>query len=46
MAGNVLKDSDQPAKHKIIPYSVARQVLQQDDITKLSGYDRHKETRE
>lgn len=46
MASNGLKEDDQPAKYKIIPYCVTRQVLQQNDIAKLSGYDRHKDTGE
>lgn len=31
--------------YTVIPYSVTRNVLSQDDLEELSGYDRHKDTR-
>ena len=31
--------------YKLIPYSVTRQVLKQDELAEISGYDRHKDTR-
>lgn len=30
--------------YKILPYSVTRKVLKQDELEKISGYDRHKDT--
>lgn len=41
---NSLKKEDHKA-YTVIPYSVTRNVLSQDDLEELSGYDRHKDTR-
>lgn len=42
---NSLKKKEDHKKYTIIPYSVTRNVLSQDDLEELSGYDRHKDTR-
>lgn len=38
-------NNNQDEQYKIIPYSVTREVLKQDDLADISGYDRHKGTR-
>lgn len=35
---------DEKAEYKILPYSVTRKVLKQDELEEISGYDRHKDT--
>lgn len=35
---------DDKAEYKILPYSVTRKVLKQDELEEISGYDRHKDT--
>lgn len=42
---NSLKKKEDHNTYTIIPYSVTRNVLSQDDLEELSGYDRHKDTR-
>ncbi|CAO1408164.1 unnamed protein product [Diamesa hyperborea] len=41
---NSLKKKEDHKTYTIIPYSVTRNVLSQDDLEELSGYDRHKDT--
>lgn len=40
---NVINIDDQK-EYKILPYSVSRKVLKQDELEEISGYDRHKDT--
>ena len=40
---NVVNIEDQK-EYKVLPYSVTRNVLKQDELEKISGYDRHKES--
>lgn len=40
---NVINIEDQK-DYKILPYSVTRNVLKQDELEEMAGYDRHKET--
>ena len=40
-----LNNNNHDEQYKIIPYSVTREVLKQDDLAEISGYDRHKGTR-
>ena len=40
---NVINFDDQK-DYKILPYSVTRKVLKQDELEEITGYDRHKET--
>lgn len=40
---NVINIDDQK-EYKILPYSVTRKVLKQDELEEISGYDRHKDT--
>lgn len=35
---------DEQKEYKILPYSVTRKVLKQDELEEISGYDRHKES--
>lgn len=42
---NSLKKKEDHKAYTVIPYSVTRNVLSQDDLEELSGYDRHKDTR-
>lgn len=35
---------DEQKDYKILPYSVTRKVLKQDELEEISGYDRHKES--
>jgi solute carrier family 26, other len=40
---NIIKIEDQ-GSYKILPYSVTRKVLKQDELEEIAGYDRQKET--
>jgi solute carrier family 26, other len=40
---NVINIEDQK-DYKILPYSVTRKVLKQDELEEMAGYDRHKDT--
>lgn len=35
---------DDKTEYKILPYSVTRKVLKQEELEEISGYDRHKDT--
>lgn len=41
---NIVKIDDLKSSYKILPYSVTRKVLKQDELEEISGYDRHKES--
>ena len=43
MNNNMIKIEDQN-DYKILPYSVTRKVLKQDELEEIAGYDRHKDT--
>lgn len=43
MNNNMIKIEDQN-DYKVLPYSVTRKVLKQDELEEIAGYDRHKDT--
>jgi solute carrier family 26, other len=43
MNNNMIQIEDQN-DYKILPYSVTRKVLKQDELEEIAGYDRHKDT--
>lgn len=38
-------DVDKYKNYETVPYLVARNVLKQDELEEVAGYDRHKDTR-
>lgn len=41
---NIINIDDVKSSYKILPYSVTRKVLKQDELEEIAGYDRHKES--
>lgn len=41
---NIVNIDDVKTSYKILPYSVTRKVLKQDELEEIAGYDRHKES--
>lgn len=43
---NVINIDNPKSGYSFVPYSITRNVMKQDELENVAGYDRHKDTRE
>lgn len=44
-SNNIINIDNEKSSFTFVPYSITRNVMKQDDLEHMAGYDRHKDSR-